>query len=143
MISKKVPKGFKPDFEVAACYCINNGKILFLKRHQEKPYGGLWNLPAGKIELGETPIEGVLREVFEETGNRLKANELKEVGKYAVIYPEYNYFFYTFKAEVGQIDVKLKPDESTEFEWFTPHEALKIHTVPDEDFCIKDAFKIA
>ncbi|OCP09135.1 MULTISPECIES: NUDIX domain-containing protein [unclassified Ensifer] len=45
---------------------INNaeGQILL----QEKASGEGWSLPAGAIELGETPEEAVIREVMEETG---------------------------------------------------------------------------
>jgi 8-oxo-dGTP diphosphatase len=52
----------------AAGLVINErGKWLVVK----KKYGGLkgkWSLPAGFIEEGETADQGVVREVFEETG---------------------------------------------------------------------------
>ncbi|MBT9252582.1 MAG: NUDIX domain-containing protein [Brockia lithotrophica] len=35
-----------------------------------KPSTGFWFLPGGKLEPGESPEEGVVREVFEETGLR-------------------------------------------------------------------------
>ncbi len=38
------------------------GQILFLRKNQ------IWDLPKGKIEIGETPEEAALREVREETG---------------------------------------------------------------------------
>ncbi len=40
----------------------DHGKVLFIKRF------GKWDLPKGKIESGETPDEGALREVSEECG---------------------------------------------------------------------------
>lgn len=33
---------------------------------------GAWSLPGGALELGETTAEGVAREVFEETGVRVR-----------------------------------------------------------------------
>jgi len=39
-------------------------------RHAAKQY--LWELPAGKIESGEDPLEGAKRELAEETGYRAK-----------------------------------------------------------------------
>lgn len=33
-----------------------------------KPYPGMWDLPGGKLEKHETPLEGVIRELKEETG---------------------------------------------------------------------------
>jgi 8-oxo-dGTP pyrophosphatase MutT (NUDIX family) len=35
---------------------------------QEKSSGEAWSLPAGGIELGESPQEAIIREVLEETG---------------------------------------------------------------------------
>ncbi len=32
------------------------------------PDKGKWNIPAGKLDYGENPIDGVKREVFEESG---------------------------------------------------------------------------
>ncbi|MFO7940658.1 MAG: NUDIX domain-containing protein [Bacteroidales bacterium] len=48
-----------------------SGEILAIKRH------GKWDLPKGKIEDGETPEQGALREVEEECGIKdLTANGL-------------------------------------------------------------------
>ena len=35
-------------------YCLQNGKVLLIKRHKE-PNRGLWVAPGGKIEPGESP----------------------------------------------------------------------------------------
>jgi ADP-ribose pyrophosphatase YjhB (NUDIX family) len=37
---------------------------------------GAWSLPGGLLELGETTAEGVVREVFEETGLRVRPVEI-------------------------------------------------------------------
>jgi 8-oxo-dGTP pyrophosphatase MutT (NUDIX family) len=49
---------------VAAIIRNEAGKILFLVRADN----GLWDLPAGAIDPGETPAQAVVREVREETG---------------------------------------------------------------------------
>lgn len=38
---------------------------------EKAPIMGVWNGVGGKIEKGETPDEGAIREVFEETGLRV------------------------------------------------------------------------
>lgn len=48
------------------------GRILLIRRADN----GLWALPGGALEVGETPAEGVLREVLEETGVRAAATAL-------------------------------------------------------------------
>lgn len=42
-----------------------------------------WDLPKGGINAGETPIEAALRETHEETGLRLGADRLLDIGRHA------------------------------------------------------------
>lgn len=142
MILKRKPRDFKPEFEVAACFCEHEGEILLLKRHPNKDYGGFWNLPAGKLGQGETAEDAVVREVREETGIALAPEQISRIGTYYDIYPEYSYLFHVFRASVGSKKVNVKEDEATDYGWFVPHDALKLNLVPDEDYCIIDAFKL-
>ena len=54
---------------------INNekGETLFLLR-AKRPFG--WALPGGKVNDGETLKEGLIREVFEETGIDISSCEI-------------------------------------------------------------------
>ena len=54
-------------------------ELLLIKRRKD-PYKNFWALPGGFLEMDETPIDGVKRELAEETG--LKVVELKEVGTF-------------------------------------------------------------
>ena len=45
-------------------------QVLLCRRNIEPRYG-LWTLPAGFMELGETTAEGALRETVEEAGARI------------------------------------------------------------------------
>lgn len=46
---------------------IVDGRVALIRRGNE-PRKGEWSIPGGKLELGETLVEGVRREVREETG---------------------------------------------------------------------------
>lgn len=46
---------------------VRDGKILLIKRRNE-PGKGLWAVPGGKVEYGETLRDAAVREVKEETG---------------------------------------------------------------------------
>lgn len=56
-----------PLIGVGAVIVDDQGRVLLIKRGSE-PMKGHWSLPGGLLELGETLLDGVKREVFEETG---------------------------------------------------------------------------
>jgi ADP-ribose pyrophosphatase YjhB (NUDIX family) len=53
-------------------------RLLLIRRGQE-PGRGLWSVPGGRVEPGETLARAVEREVLEETGLRVRAG--REVGR--------------------------------------------------------------
>ncbi len=57
---------------------VHEGRVLLVCRGSE-PLKGHWTLPGGLLELGETVIEGVAREVREETGLVVEPMELVEL----------------------------------------------------------------
>jgi len=68
-------------FRVAAkAFIINQkGEVLLVKRGEDNPHKpGAWEIPGGRLELGESPFEGLKREVTEETGLNVQVlNTLK------------------------------------------------------------------
>lgn len=54
---------------------IQRESVLLIRRGVE-PHKGEWSIPGGMVELGETLRDAVRREVFEETGLRIKPLEL-------------------------------------------------------------------
>lgn len=51
------------------------GRLLLIRRGHE-PGAGLWSLPGGRIEPGETHQQAVVREVLEETGLSVECRRL-------------------------------------------------------------------
>ena len=52
---------------VGAVVTDSGGRLLLIKRGHE-PGAGLWSLPGGRIEPGESDAEALIREMLEETG---------------------------------------------------------------------------
>ncbi len=68
--------------KLGASACVwKNGKVLLIQR--AKPPIGLWSLPGGHVEFGETTATAAARELLEETG--VSADLTEFVGLYEVI----------------------------------------------------------
>ena len=100
----------------SAILCCLNRKVLLVKQFRY-PYGEeLWELPAGKLNVGETPEQTAIRELEEEGG--IKA---KKVEKLFEIYPTPAYtneiirIYRASEFEKGQIH--LDEDEFLTGEW--------------------------
>ena len=61
-------------------------KILIAKRPLNKPYGGYWEFPGGKIEKNESNEAALKRELYEELGIHIQI--AKEMPAYAHHYPD-------------------------------------------------------
>ena len=64
--------------EATLCEIIHGGRLLLQRKSAGRFGAGKWNGPGGKVEPGETPLECVVREVWEETG--LTVSRLTERG---------------------------------------------------------------
>jgi 8-oxo-dGTP diphosphatase len=60
---------------VGAVIKDDQGRLLLIKRGHA-PGAGLWSLPGGRIEPGETDAEALVREMHEETGLVIEAGQL-------------------------------------------------------------------
>ncbi|MGN4770259.1 NUDIX hydrolase [Bacillus thuringiensis] len=121
---------------VAAVIKNEQGEILF-----QYPGGEYWSLPAGAIELGETPEEAVIREVWEETGLEVQVKKQKGVfggEKYRHIYPngdEVEYIVVVFECEVTSGELKSIDGESLKLKYFSLSEKpLLALPYPDKIF---------
>lgn len=61
----------------AAVVVREDGRLLLIRRGTE-PQRGRWSVPGGRVEPGETVAEAAVREAFEETGARVRAE--RELG---------------------------------------------------------------
>ena len=108
-----------------------NGEILLVKT----PRHG-WVFPGGIVEVGENLIDGVKREVLEETGVEIEVGELFCVSSNTGKYPGYH--------GVKEVPTKLMLDficrakggtprpseENTESAWFSPERVMDLVGYP-------------
>jgi 8-oxo-dGTP pyrophosphatase MutT (NUDIX family) len=107
----------------ATIFDTNREKVLLTQRTDN----GRWCLPGGGMESGENVAEACEREVWEETGLRVRVKRL--IGVYSnpdqlVIYPDGNKAFFvvlSFEAEIIEGELVLS-DETTAFGYYSLQE---------------------
>ena len=100
---------------VAGCIPVWEDQILLCKRAIE-PRSGLWTLPAGFMELGETTMEAARRETQEEANATVKIEDLYVVINLPAVNQVYMMFRSTlmdlnFSPGLESLDVKLFKEE--------------------------------
>jgi 8-oxo-dGTP diphosphatase len=101
---------------VTAAVIRQNGKILITRRPDEKPHGGLWEFPGGKLHDGESPQEGLRRELVEEL-----ALEIEVGGIFEVVYYRYDWGPVLILAyDCRPIGGIIRNLEVAEHRWVTP-----------------------
>lgn len=107
-----------------------------------------WEFPKGGIDEGETAIETVKREVFEETGLvPINIKKYDVIGKYPYQKilndrPEYaGQTYELFSAEVVDGYIKFDPREHSNFIWLSFEDAMKRLTWEDQKKCLRIVHK--
>lgn len=68
---------------VVAALLVQQGTLLAHQRPAHKVRGGLWELPGGKVEPGESETQALVRECHEELGASVDVGELFWRGTHA------------------------------------------------------------
>lgn len=61
---------------------VVDDRVLLTQLSDDTPSPGLWTLPGGGIDHGESPLEAVVREVREETAHDLRDVRVLDVGSH-------------------------------------------------------------
>jgi 8-oxo-dGTP diphosphatase len=64
---------------VKAVMISKTGRFLIMRVAENKKYIGQWDLPGGHLIVGEDPISGLVREVYEETSLYLKNVTIRDL----------------------------------------------------------------
>lgn len=103
----------------------NQNQILIAKRPLHKPFGGLWEFPGGKIELNESPMAALYRELLEELHISLQGNIALLKPFHEIIYsyhPTQNIHLMIFK--ITAFSGEPIGAEGQEIKWVQPNHLI-------------------
>jgi mutator protein MutT len=119
------------------CEITKNRKILLQKKSTGRFGEGKWNGPGGKLDPRESPREGVIREVKEETGLTVLDPLLKgEIDFYFGNKPKPDWTTYIFL--VTKFTGEMKPNEEGELKWFSIEEIPYRQMWPDDVYWLPE-----
>ena len=113
----------RPLTTVGALIRSPDRRVLLIQTHK---WRGMWGVPGGKLEYGESLKEALRREVSEETGLRLTRiywGPVQEAIQSPEFYKDAHFVLLNFIALTDDVQVTLN-DEAQAHVWVTPEEAL-------------------
>lgn len=98
---------------ISAVLITHNDKYLLVQENKPNDVG--WTIPAGRVRNGESPEEGAIREAEEETGLKVKVNNLLKTFKF----DEKGAEIKVYKGRVVGGSLKLNEKECMGLGWFS------------------------
>lgn len=92
----------------------NTGRYLLVQEKNEKVYG-LWNIPAGYVDTGETPQQAAIRETSEEVGLQVTLISDEPLHEFFNETKQKRYFAFLGKVTGGEL--QADPREILDVQW--------------------------
>lgn len=113
-----------PRESVAALVRDDAGRILLVRIHRHVVQRTGWEVPAGGMDEGETPLAAAQREVLEETG--VKTADLKLLGSYHPSNGSTNQTVHVIFSRATSALGRIDRNEILEAAWFTQAEVTAL-----------------
>lgn len=112
-------------FKVASFVLLLRGDETFMLRRANTGWAdGMWTVPSGHVEKGESVVEAAIKETKEEAGVIVKAEDLTFVHSHAVT-DEYINFYFTATKWEGE-PYLAEPEKCSEVSW------VKLSEIPGD-----------
>jgi 8-oxo-dGTP diphosphatase len=121
----------------ASVALIDRDRVLLIQRARA-PWSGLWSLPGGRLEQGETAEQAAAREVLEEVG--LRAFALRPLRR--MILGDGRFVLQVFATEAFEGEVVAAAAEISDHRWVRLDDIAFMPTTPDLAEVVAGAFRI-
>ena len=109
----------KGEYGLVVCVWVydGNGHLLLTRRAPQKSFAGTWENSGGAAKAGETSLQAIQRELFEETGIHADESEFELIdsGKDNSAF----YDYYCLRRSVPIAQIVLQPGETCAAKWVT------------------------
>lgn len=100
---------------IAGCVIVKNNKILMVKEAKKKCYGQ-WSFPGGHVEENELITDAAIREVYEETGCKVKLTGVLPISTVYLKEKE-TAIMIKFTADIIEENIKFDTKEILDVKW--------------------------
>ena len=118
--------------KVVAAIIIHNNRIFATQRGYGDFKDG-WEFPGGKIELGETPQQALVREIKEELDTEIEVGDYLETVEYD--YPNFHLSMDCFFCTIKMGDLVLREHEAAK--WLTVETLYDVDWLPADKVIIE------
>lgn len=106
----------------------NESKQVLLLRRANNPFKGLWSIPGGKVNIGESAKDAISREMNEELGINLKT--YKQLGEETYTSPGYAHVFIYTANTTAEDTITPNPTEVSEVAWVDKNSLSELEPFP-------------
>lgn len=122
----------------ASVALLRRGDVLLIQRERE-PFGGLWTLPGGRLEPGESAEDCAVREIQEELGLRvfaLRAVTTLWIGAQRM------HRLAVFATEGFEGEIVPDPAEVRAWRWVKPEQVYGLRTTIELSDVLESAMRL-
>lgn len=119
----------------AKAFIVNDGKVLVLREAETDVASvvGTYQLPGGRLQMGESFFDALSREVQEETSLAIEAVRPLTVSQWTPVVQNQRWqvvgFFYECKITSGSVQLS---EEHDDYKWISPNEYAQLEISPGE-----------
>ena len=114
------------EYGLVVCVWVYDGEgnVLLTRRAPGKSYAGTWENSGGGAKAGETSLQAIRRELYEETGIRAEESEFELLSTERDRIAFYDH--YCLKRKMSVEDVVLLPGETDGVQWVSMEQVKRM-----------------